>query len=68
MMLLQIPETEIKERQQIFKQRLQDRTIDGAILYASIDIFYLTAFHFRPSERPIALVFDQKAALTSSFL
>lgn len=57
-MVLKIPETEILARQQSFKEKFRKEGIDGAIIHASIDIFYLTAFHFRPSERPIALIFD----------
>ncbi|MEN2465955.1 aminopeptidase P family N-terminal domain-containing protein [Ornithinibacillus sp. FSL M8-0202] len=33
---------------------------DGAIIFGVPDIFYLTAFHFIPTERPIALFVDPK--------
>jgi Xaa-Pro dipeptidase len=58
-MLLSIPKSEILSRQSNFYQKLQDRQIDSAILFSVTDIFYLTNFHFRPSERPIAFYLDQ---------
>lgn len=37
---------------------LQDKKIDGAILFSVTDIFYLTGFHFHPTERPIGFLLD----------
>jgi Xaa-Pro aminopeptidase len=57
-MLLSIPKEEIKERQRKFRARLQEEKVDCAILFAVTDIFYLTGFHFHPTERPIAFILD----------
>ncbi|MFC0266693.1 M24 family metallopeptidase [Kushneria aurantia] len=59
-MILEIPESEIKSRQQTFFETLQKKECDAAVLFSVTDIFYLTGFHFRPSERPIALIIDPK--------
>ncbi|WP_017548175.1 M24 family metallopeptidase [Salinicoccus carnicancri] len=57
-MILQIPHKEIIERQSVFKSRLSSNGIEGCILFSTTDIFYLTNFMFRPSERPIAFFID----------
>ncbi|GGC87960.1 putative dipeptidase YkvY [Thalassobacillus devorans] len=57
-MRLSIPESEIKSRQRKLITTLQEKGVDGAILFSVTDIFYLTGFHFRPSERPIAFFID----------
>jgi Xaa-Pro dipeptidase len=57
-MLLSIPKEEIKQRQSQFYKKLQDNAMDCVILFSVTDIFYLTGFHFRPSERPIAFIMD----------
>ncbi len=59
-MRLSIPESEIKSRQSKFFSSLQEKGIDGAILFSVTDIFYLTGFNFRPSERPIAFFIDPR--------
>lgn len=57
-MLLKISNEEIKERQKKYKGKLSKRKIDASILFSTTDIFYLTNFMFRPSERPIAFFTD----------
>ncbi|WP_243298279.1 M24 family metallopeptidase [Bacillus litorisediminis] len=57
-MRLSISKEEILERQRKLYQRLAAENVDCAVLFSVTDIFYLTNFHFRPSERPIALVLD----------
>ena len=57
-MLLAIPKSEIVSRQQSFFQKLQQNQLDCAILFSVTDIFYLTGFHFYPTERPIAFFID----------
>lgn len=57
-MRLSIDNEELIERQRKFLTKLEDHNIDCAIVFSVTDIFYLTGFHFRPSERPIALFFD----------
>lgn len=56
-MLLAIPTTEILQRQKAFLTRLEKNGVEGAILFGVTDIFYLTGFHFHPTERPIGLFF-----------
>jgi Xaa-Pro dipeptidase len=57
-MRLSISKEEILNRQQKLFKRLQDKKIDCAVMFSVTDIFYLTGFHFRPSERPIAFIID----------
>jgi Xaa-Pro dipeptidase len=57
-MLLAIPREEILERQTKFINRMNEQKIDCAILFGVIDIFYLTGFHFTPTERPMGLFID----------
>lgn len=57
-MLLAIPKEEILERQTTFINRLHEHQIDCAILFSVTDIFYLTGFHFTPTERPMGLLID----------
>ncbi|WML48393.1 Xaa-Pro peptidase family protein [Neobacillus sp. PS3-34] len=57
-MLLAIPKSEIIERQSKFHSSMADRKIDCAILFSVTDIFYLTGFHFHPTERPIGFFID----------
>lgn len=57
-MKLSISKNEILNRQERFWLKLQQHELDCAILFSPIDIFYLTGFHFHPTERPIALFFD----------
>ncbi|GAA0318915.1 Xaa-Pro dipeptidase [Bacillus carboniphilus] len=57
-MRLAISKEEILQRQQKLYQKLTNEKIDGSVLFSVTDIFYLTGFHFRPSERPIALILD----------
>lgn len=47
----------IKQRQEVFLKRLEKSGIESAILFGVTDIFYLTGFHFHPTERPIGLFF-----------
>jgi len=57
-MLLSIPKEELKERQKRFIEKFSEKGCDGAILFSVTDIFYLTGFHFHPTERPIAVIID----------
>lgn len=57
-MLLKISNEEIKERQLQFINKMQQKDAGVAILFSTTDIFYLTGFQFRPSERPIAFFID----------
>ncbi|ENJ1743014.1 aminopeptidase P family protein [Vibrio parahaemolyticus] len=57
-MNLEISTHELEERQLQFSEKLNENKIDCAILFNTTDIFYLTGFHFRPSERPMALIID----------
>jgi Xaa-Pro dipeptidase len=57
-MRLSISREEIFNRQQVFYSKLQENKLDCAILFSVMDIFYLTGFHFRPSERPIGFFID----------
>ncbi|MCG1008472.1 aminopeptidase P family protein [Salinicoccus sp. ID82-1] len=57
-MILEIPKSEIKERQKKFMNTLDENGLDACILFSTTDIFYLTNFMFRPSERPIAFFID----------
>lgn len=55
-MLLSIPKEEFLERQAKFLQLIEKRKCDSAIIFAVADIFYLTGFHFHPTERPMCLL------------
>ncbi|NOU99469.1 M24 family metallopeptidase [Paenibacillus planticolens] len=57
-MLLAIPKEEIMERRNKFISRLHASDVECAILFNAIDIFYLTGFHFHPTERPMGLLID----------
>lgn len=57
-MLLAIPKDEILGRQKKLYGKLQQNQIDCAILFSVTDIFYLTGFHFHPTERPIGFFID----------
>ncbi|MEH7308538.1 M24 family metallopeptidase [Neobacillus drentensis] len=57
-MLLAIPKNEFQERQQKFIGKLAEKNCDAAVVFAVTDIFYLTGFHFHPTERPIGLLID----------
>ncbi|MDN7227875.1 Xaa-Pro peptidase family protein [Planococcus liqunii] len=57
-MLLTIPMHEFKERQNKFFEKMDEKNVDAAVLFAVTDIFYLTGFHFHPTERPIGLFVD----------
>jgi Xaa-Pro dipeptidase len=57
-MILAIPKNEFQERQQKFFGILAEKNCDAAVVFAVTDIFYLTGFHFHPTERPIGLFID----------
>ncbi|MGA5691644.1 M24 family metallopeptidase [Cytobacillus pseudoceanisediminis] len=57
-MLLSIPKYEFKERQEKFKSIYKGKECDATVLFSVTDIFYLTGFHFHPTERPIGLLID----------
>ncbi|MGE8204741.1 M24 family metallopeptidase [Heyndrickxia sp. NPDC080065] len=57
-MLLAISKKEILERQEKFYGILQEKQIDCAVLFSVTDIFYLTGFHFHPTERPVGFFID----------
>lgn len=63
-MILEISVSEIKARQETFVANLKNRQCDAALLFSVTDIFYLTGFNFRPSERPIALIVDAQGAFS----
>lgn len=56
MMMLSIPKNELLQRQKRFTNNLIKQGLDGAVLFSNVNIFYLTGFHFWPTERPIALI------------
>lgn len=57
-MLLSIPKHEILDRQKTFFAKLDGSEIECAILFSVTDIFYLTGFHFHPTERPMCFFVD----------
>src|SRR5699024_7107056 len=57
-MLLAIPKEEFKARQERFFEEMNKKKCDAAVIFAVTDIFYLTGFHFHPTERPIGLAVD----------
>lgn len=57
-MLLAIPKEEFLHRQAALIKRMNESEIDCAILFSVTDIFYLTGFHFIPTERPMGLLID----------
>ncbi|MCB8887899.1 M24 family metallopeptidase [Vreelandella malpeensis] len=63
-MILSIPASEIEQRQQRFVETLSAHGCDAALMFSVTDIFYLTGFNFRPSERPIALIVDAQGAFS----
>lgn len=69
-MRLSISNQEILERQEKFWSNLEQQGIDCAILFSPTDIFYLTGFHFHPTERPITFFIDpyQKTHLFVPYL
>lgn len=60
-MLLSIPKDELKQRQDDYVRKIKEIGLDGAVLFSNINIFYLTGFHFWPSERPIAIMINEKS-------
>ncbi|MFA1820838.1 aminopeptidase P family N-terminal domain-containing protein [Virgibacillus oceani] len=58
-MILEISSKEIEKRQKLFFEKMQQKNAEVAILFSTTDIFYLTGFQFRPSERPIAFFVDE---------
>ena len=57
-MKLSISKDELLQRQQAFLKILDERQVDAAVLFSVTDIFYLTGFHFLPTERPIGFFID----------
>lgn len=57
-MILNIGKEELRSRQKSFFKSIKELGADVSILFSTTDIFYLTGFHFRPSERPIAFFTD----------
>lgn len=57
-MLLAIPKEEFLDRQAALIRRMNESKVDCAILFSVTDIFYLTGFHFIPTERPMGLLID----------
>src|SRR5699024_1436452 len=60
LVLLRISEEELLKRQKKFLEKLNNKSIDAAILFSATDIFYLTGFRFIATERPISLIFDKE--------
>ncbi|GAA0371663.1 M24 family metallopeptidase [Bacillus horti] len=57
-MLLSISKEEMLTRQKRLHEELEKRGIEAAILFSVTDIFYLTGFHFHPTERPMGMFID----------
>lgn len=57
-MRLSISQAELRERQTTIFERLQAKGAECAVLFSVTDIFYLTGFHFHPTERPIGFFID----------
>lgn len=57
-MRLSISKNELLQRQQSFFHILKEQDVDCAVLFSVTDIFYLTGFHFHPTERPIGFFID----------
>lgn len=57
-MLLAIPRAELLQRQAALRARLAEQAVDCAVLFSVTDIFYLTGFHFIPTERPMCFFID----------
>ena len=57
-MLLSIPKYEFQDRQRKFIEKMAEKKCDAAVIFAVTDIFYLSGFHFHPTERPIGLLVD----------
>ncbi|MET3698604.1 Xaa-Pro aminopeptidase [Bacillus oleivorans] len=57
-MRLSISKEELQGRQKKFFKKLKENHIDGAVLFSVTDIFYLTGFHFHPTERPMGFIVD----------
>ncbi|MBP3040839.1 aminopeptidase P family protein [Bacillaceae bacterium Marseille-Q3522] len=62
-MLLEIPKEEFLQRQSTFIEKFTEKSCDAAVIFAVTDIFYLTGFHFHPTERPIGLFVDPNKKL-----
>lgn len=56
---LSISKEELQQRQNNLLKKLASDQTEGVILFSPTDIFYLTGFLFRPSERPICFFIDQ---------
>src|SRR5699024_5586903 len=63
-MSLRISKEEIMQRQKLFMEKIKENQVEGAVLFKDTDIFYLTGFKFTSTERPIALIFDEKGKTT----
>ncbi|GAB3059130.1 M24 family metallopeptidase [Salinicoccus sesuvii] len=59
-MLLSIPKYEYKKRQEDFKTKMRHANCECSIIFSPTNIFYLTGFHFHPTERPMCLFVDPK--------
>ena len=58
-MKLSISSNELRQRQKNLMSMIRKENIEVALLFNYVDIFYLTGFLFRPSERPIAFMLDE---------
>lgn len=59
-MRLSISQEEYLKRQALFFSNVQMNQMDSVVIFNNMNIFYLTGFFFRPSERPIAFFIDAK--------
>src|SRR5699024_12112227 len=59
LMKLSISSNELRQRQKNLMSMIRKENIEVALLFNYVDIFYLTGFLFRPSERPIAFMLDE---------
>lgn len=53
---LVIQPSEFKARRETLLQRVMSEGLAGVVLFSPTSIFYLTGFHFIPTERPMALL------------
>ena len=55
-MKLKILPKELEERQNTLLKKVGERGMDGFLTFSTLSVFYLTGFHFIPTERPACLV------------
>lgn len=68
MLHLKISDRELTRRRNVLRGELEQRKLDGMVLYNPTSVFYLTNFAFIPTERPLALVFRAEDGFTAAFV